>query len=346
MDDISQNELLEIINDAGKRGATDVHLSPDAPVMIRLNGELVMPDERILSAQVIESFFTQDPDGGRDLLLERGSTLFSYVTEEGGRYRVNLFETVKGYCAAMHYIPESVMSMTELMMPQAVCALSKKKSGLIIFSGTKGSGKTTCAASFADGINETEKRVIVTLGRVCEYVLAPKNSVIIQRETGDRPENMERAIRDASLQDADVIFADGSSDRLETEACIDAALNGQLVITTLEAAGVIESIKKIIKSADEYKREYIRDRLASALVCICSLCTVYGPQGERVMVNEIMTADRAIRNLIKEEKYNQILSLMQADKSGKMMTFGKHVSELVSKGVISGEIPENLIDIP
>ncbi|MCR4738953.1 MAG: Flp pilus assembly complex ATPase component TadA [Lachnospiraceae bacterium] len=338
-------DLIERITGKTKDNITDIHLIPGNPAAIRHDGSREVTLTEVMDETVISETFEPLLDEGlKRELAASGSCVFSYTPADGKRYRISVSECISGLSVSLHPIPSVIPSAEELSIPGHILELAKRRSGLILFTGAGGCGKTTLAASLADHINETSSRHIIILEETAEYILNSKRSVIEQRETGRDPKALSFAVREAETRDADVILAGSMEDEAVIRACTDAAMSGHLVISTVRSSGAVDTIKKLIRNVDINDREYMRECFASVISCIFSRLIAEGPGGERVFLREIMTADRAIRNLIKEEKYLQIRSLMQSDKSGGMITFRSEAQRLSGEGKIDPGAVSDIID--
>lgn len=331
--------INDLLAKARKLGASDIHVSVGIPVKCRVNGKLVnLTEEKILppdSKTLVEQMIP-----GR--LVERfnkeGEVDFSYAIKGVGRFRVNIFKQ-RGTMAFVIRLVNTVIPAPEsLGLPQSVLELATKKRGLILVTGPTGSGKSTTLASLINIINQTQNKHIITLEDPIEYLHSHANSIVNQREVGLDTQSYAGALRAALREDPDIILVGEMRDLDTIATAITAAETGHLVLSTLHTIGAVPTIERIIDVFPTHQQAQIRLQLATLLEAIISqqLLPTADKKG-RVAAFEIMYANSAVRNLIREAKPHQIPSIIQTNKQIGMQTMDDALYELFRMHRITGE---------
>ena len=295
---------------ARKMGASDVHVTVGIPPKCRVNGELVtLMEGRILPAD--SKALVEQMIPGR--LVERfnreGEVDFSYAIKGVGRFRVNIFKQRGTMSFVIRLVNTEIPSPESLGLPQSVLELVKKKRGLILVTGPTGSGKSTTLASLIHIINQTQNKHIITLEDPIEYLHSHEKSIVNQREVGIDTQSYAGALRAALREDPDIILVGEMRDLDTIATAVTAAETGHLVLSTLHTIGAVPTIERIIDVFPMNQQAQIRLQLATLLEAIISqqLLPTADRKG-RVAAFEIMYANSAVRNLIREAKPHQIPS--------------------------------------
>ena len=293
---------------ARKMGASDVHVTVGIPPKCRVNGELVtLMEGRILPAD--SKALVEQMIPGR--LVERfnreGEVDFSYAIKGVGRFRVNIFKQRGTMSFVIRLVNTEIPSPESLGLPQSVLELVKKKRGLILVTGPTGSGKSTTLASLIHIINQTQNKHIITLEDPIEYLHSHEKSIVNQREVGIDTQSYAGALRAALREDPDIILVGEMRDLDTIATAVTAAETGHLVLSTLHTIGAVPTIERIIDVFPMNQQAQIRLQLATLLEAIISqqLLPTADRKG-RVAAFEIMYANSAVRNLIREAKPHQI----------------------------------------
>ena len=289
---------------ARKMGASDVHVTVGIPPKCRVNGELVtLMEGRILPAD--SKALVEQMIPGR--LVERfnreGEVDFSYAIKGVGRFRVNIFKQRGTMSFVIRLVNTEIPSPESLGLPQSVLELVKKKRGLILVTGPTGSGKSTTLASLIHIINQTQNKHIITLEDPIEYLHSHEKSIVNQREVGIDTQSYAGALRAALREDPDIILVGEMRDLDTIATAVTAAETGHLVLSTLHTIGAVPTIERIIDVFPMNQQAQIRLQLATLLEAIISqqLLPTADRKG-RVAAFEIMYANSAVRNLIREAK--------------------------------------------
>lgn len=333
--------LKEIMERAVGYNVSDIHITVGKPVMFRIDGELTETDSEIIKPKDVEELaYPLFKDNAR--LVEEfhtnGEIDFAQSTEDGNRFRVNVFHQRGSMAMVMRLLPQHVPTPEELGLPASVKGLCNLKRGLVLVTGATGTGKSTTLASLISTINQNHKRHIITLEDPIEYVHLHDKSVINQRELGTDTVTYANALRAALRQDPDVILVGEMRDLETISTAITAAETGHLVFSTLHTNSAPATIDRIIDVFPPYQQQQIRVQLANVLEAVISQQLIHkeGING-RVAAFEIMLANPAIRNLIREGKTYQITSQILTNKKIGMQTMDDALFDLYVGGKISAE---------
>ncbi|MDI6871881.1 MAG: type IV pilus twitching motility protein PilT [Bacillota bacterium] len=332
--------MEELLREAVHRRASDLHLTAFMPPMLRVDGRLVpLPGQEPLNATetqvLVFSMLTPDQQGR---LEHQGQLDFSYGVQGLGRFRVNAFRQRGSYCAALRIIPTEVPSYTALGLPEIVHTLAQKHQGLVLVTGPTGSGKSTTLASMLDLINNERDCHIITLEDPIEYLHRHKRSIINQREIGLDTGSFSEGLRAALRQDPDVILVGEMRDLETISTAITAAETGHLVLATLHTNDAVQTVDRIIDVFPPHQQPQIRTQVAAVLQGVLAQQLLPRRDGAgRVVAVEVLVATAAVRNLIREGKTHQMLTLLQTGGKVGMQTFEAAYKELVRKGLVAQE---------
>ncbi len=332
--------IVDLLKEVVERGASDLHLTVGKPPTFRIDGKLVFSEYPPLSPQDTEEMTRSLLDGERwQKFVEENELDFSTGIPQVGRFRVNLYRQ-RGSCGlAIRALSFRIPSMEELKLPVPVLQkLASLPRGLILVTGPTGSGKSTTLASMIDYINSTRSCHIITIEDPIEYLHTHKKSLINQREVGSDTPSFESALVHALRQDPDVILV-GEMRNLETVSiALQAAETGHLVMATLHTNNAPQSVDRIVDIFPPHQQLQVRVQLASCIQGIISQQLLPRVDGKgRVVACEVMIANGAIRNLIREGKSYQIYSVMQTNRAQGMITMDQALFELYKRGLITWE---------
>lgn len=328
--------LDEILKAAVDSGASDVHLSPLTPPIIRLNTRLVKLNDTVLHKEQLEQMALHIlHDDGFKAFVEEGEIDTSYRIEGTGNFRVNIYRHQGMVAIAARIIKTEIPTLEYLGLPETVGALARYPSGLILVTGPTGSGKSTTLACMIDIINRERASHIVTLEDPIEYIHQNKMSYITQREIGMDSQDFNLALRSSLRQDPDVIMI-GELRDLETIAtAITAAETGHLVLATLHTINAAQTVERMVDVFPSYQQQQIRIQLANCLRAVISQRLLPEKNNERMVVaTELMVCTSAIRNLIREGKYHQIPNAIFTGTKFGMLTMEASLQNLINLGLI------------
>ena len=339
------NDLLKYAIDSG---ASDLHLSVGSKPMVRINGSMMHLNMETMTQDMMESILPQVmTDDQRNKFYQDKEIDFSTQLDGKGRFRVNFFSQLNGLAGVFRTIPQVIKSFEELGIPPVLQELSLKDRGLILLTGPTGSGKSTTLATMVDHINENRSCHIITIEDPVEYFQSSKNSLINQRELGANTHSFGNALRAALREDPDVILVGEMRDLETTSLSLTAAETGHLVLSTLHTSSAVKAIDRIIDIYPEGQKTQIRSMLSESLLAVIAQKLVPNKDGKgRTPACEVMIANTAIRNLIREDRIFQISSLMQSGGVDGMLTLDQDLQRLVSQGAIDRSTAESISDNP
>jgi len=302
------------------QGCSDVHLAVGIPPMLRMNGDLMPIKFRELSDTELETYVYEILTAHQKERLEQGHDLdFSYVGDEGGRFRVNVFRKITGIGAVFRFIPGDVPTLDKLQVPPILKTFCDYHQGMVLVTGSTGTGKSTTLAAMIDHLNQTRHLNIISLEDPIEFVHPSKNCQVIQRELGTHVRSFADGVRSAMREDPDVILVGELRDAETISMAMTAAETGHLVLGTLHTTGAVKTIDRIIDALPGELREQTKGFLAMSLKAVVTQVLVKTPDGRgRRAVLEILVNNRAISKLITTEQTHQIPSQLQTGKDAGM----------------------------
>ena len=298
------------------QGCSDLHLAVGVPPMLRMFGDLVPIKFRDLGDAELESYVTEVLNPSQIKVLRDGNDLdFSYVSADGARFRVNVYRKETGIGAAFRAIPTTMPSIDQLGLPPIVRKLCDYHQGMILVTGSTGTGKTTTLASMIDYLNSTRALNIISLEDPIEFVHRSKSAQVIQRELGTHLPTFAEGVRAAMREDPDVILVGEMRDAETISMAMTAAETGHLVLGTLHTTSATKTIDRIVDALPTEEREQTKSFLASSLLAVITQVLVKTPdQRGRRAVCEVMVVTKAIGKLIMTDQGHQIPSQLQMGK--------------------------------
>ncbi len=336
---VNMYNLDEILIQSVKSGASDIHLTTGRPPSYRIDGVLAPIEGERLTPQMLEELLMPLMDvRHRGELQDNGQTDFAYAIPGVGRFRVNVFKQRGTLASVMRSLPFNIPEPEQLGIPAEVVEMTSRKRGLILVTGPTGSGKSTTLASLLHVINRTYPYHIITLEDPIEYLHRHDKSVVNQREIGSDSTDYAQALRAALREDPDVILVGEMRDLETISTAITAAETGHLVFSTLHTIGADKTIDRIIDVFPPNQQQQIRIQLASVLECVVSQQLLKKADGSgRVAALEVLFANNAVRNLIRESKTYQIASIMQTNKRAGMQTMDDALYDLYMRKLIDAD---------
>jgi twitching motility protein PilT len=313
------------------QGCSDVHLAVGVPPMLRLHGDLMPIKFRNLGDTELESYVKEILTESQQDRFRAGQDIdFSYVSEEGGRFRVNLFRKATGVGATFRNIPNDIPTFESLLLPNALKDFCDLHQGMVLVTGSTGTGKSTTLAAMIDHINSTRSLNIISLEDPIEFVHPSKRSQIIQRELGTHIPSFAEGVRAALREDPDVILVGEMRDAETISMAMTAAETGHLVLGTLHTTGAVKSIDRIVDALPADQREQTKSFLSHSLHAVVTQNLVKTPDGRgRRAILEIMIMNRAIAKLIMSEQTHQIPAQLQTGKIEGMQLMDQALIEAI-----------------
>jgi twitching motility protein PilT len=324
-----------------EKGGSDLHLKVDSSPLFRVNGELTMDESAPrLSAEDTE-------DALRALLSDEVKLAefaqehevdFSFEIQDVARYRINAFQQRGVISMACRAIPHRISTIDELALPSVIRELAEEERGIVLLTGTTGSGKSTTLAAMIDHMNQTMSKHIVTIEDPIEFVHTDKRSVINQREVGMDTASFKRALRRVLRQDPDVILVGEMRDEETVQTALSAAETGHLVLSTIHTVDATESINRMLDFFPPHQHSQARSMIAGTVKGVISQRLVPGAEGGRVAVCEILRMTGRVRDMIVDP--SQTGKLVEVITSGGyygMQTFDQALYGHVKAGRVSFE---------
>jgi twitching motility protein PilT len=298
------------------QGCSDIHLAVGIPPMLRLHGDLMPIKFRDLGDTELEGYVDEILTASqRERFRRKHDIDFSYVSTDGGRFRVNVFHKATGVGATFRNIPSVVPSLDSLGLPPVLLKFCDLHQGMVLVTGSTGTGKSTTLAAMIDHINTTSNSNIISLEDPIEFVHSSKRSQIIQRELGTHIPSFADGVRASLREDPDVILVGELRDGETISMAMTAAETGHLVLGTLHTTSAVKSIDRIIDALPGDQREQTKSFLSNSLHAVVTQNLIKTPDGRgRRAVVEIMIMNRAIAKLIQTEQTHQIPAQLQTGK--------------------------------
>ena len=332
--------IKELMRDAFDVNASDIHLTVGLPPMFRVNGVLRQAGEELLRREDTYNMAMElMDDRRRTQFLDNGEADFSYEIENVCRFRVNVFKQSNCVAAALRLISNNIPSFEDLRLPDVISDLAMLPRGLVLVTGPTGSGKSTTLAAVINKINKHRKDHVITLEDPIEYKHNHINSIINQREVGSDTKSFANGLRAALRADPDVILVGEMRDTETIATAITAAETGHLVLATLHTQDAASTVNRIIDVFPEHQQQQIRVQLANVLEAVVSQQLIPKADGSgRVAAFEVLHSNHAVRNLIREGKAYQLMSVMQTNRKQGMMIMDEAMMQLYYSGVIDREM--------
>jgi len=334
---VELQKLLEIMIE---KKASDLHITTGTPPQFRIDGKLISFHSEVLNAPDTKRLcYSVLTDAQRHQYEEEYEFDFSFGIKGLSRFRGNIYVQRGAVAGAFRAIPFEILSFSELGLPPILNELIKKPKGLILVTGPTGTGKSTTLAAMIDKINNEKNAHIISIEDPIEYLHRHKKCVINQREVNADTKSFATALRHVLRQDPDIILIGEMRDLETIQAALIIAETGHLTLTTLHTNSCAETINRIIDVFPPFQQQQIRTQLSFVLegVLAQQLLPRLGGKG-RIVAMEVMIPNPAIRNLIRENKIQQIYSLMQVGQAKfGMQTMNQALFSLVERHLISLE---------
>ena len=331
---VTMSELFIMMHE---KNASDIHITAGATPMLRIDGDLIQtPFEKLTPEMCQTLIFSLMTDAQRQRFEATNELDFAFGIKGMGRLRMNAYRQRGVVGAAIRSIPSKYKTFEELNLPPVVYELMKMTKGLLLITGPTGSGKSTTLASMIDYLNEHRNYHIVTIEDPIEYVHQHKKSIVNQREVGADTESFGAALRHVLRQDPDVILIGELRDLETIGAALNIAETGHLVFATLHTSDASQTINRIIDVFPPHQQEQIRVQLSFVLQGVFAQQLLPMATGTgRTLACEVLIANSAVRNLIREQKIEQIPTIIQTGGKFGMVTMNQSLVDLYKKQKIS-----------
>ncbi|MEK6582125.1 MAG: PilT/PilU family type 4a pilus ATPase [Nitrospirota bacterium] len=333
------NELLKV---AVSEGASDLHIKVGSTPIIRVDGELMpmtsMP--KLSQEDALKLAFSVMSPGQREIFKKKNDLDLAYSVPGLGRFRCNVFIQRGAVGMVFRVIPVKIPTIEDLQLPEVLKKIAMEPRGLILVTGTTGSGKSTTLASMIDYINTNRTNNIITIEDPIEFLHRDKRSIINQREVGTDTESFSKALRAALRQDPDVILVGEMRDFETIQICLTAAETGHLVLSTLHTIDAAETVNRIISVFPPYQHKQVRTQLSSSLKGIVSMRLMPKADGKgRVPAVEVLVATITIKDCILDPDKTKLLPdvIAQGAVHYNMQTFDQSLLNLFKSNLITYE---------
>lgn len=337
-----QQKLEQLLEATVKENASDLHISAGRPPTLRIDGRLVpLLKYGVLSAEDSQglslSLLMEDQ---KKFLLEQREIDLSYTYRDKARFRINVYFQSGALSAALRVIPAKIRTIEELGLPPVLHRFTTPAQGFFIAVGPSGHGKSTTLAAFIDEINHTRSEHIITIEDPIEYIFTQDRCIIDQREVGRDTKSFPNALRAVFREDPDVIMVGEMRDAETIATAITAAETGHLVYATLHTNNAAQTIDRIIDSFPPEQQHQVRSQLALTLLGVVSKRLIPRVNGGIVPACEVMIANSAVRNLIREQKVHELDLVIETSAEQGMISLNRSLAGLVRQGEISLETAE------
>ena len=322
-----------------EQGASDLHLMAGQPPALRIRGDIERVKYKVLDNDDLRGMLYEiTPEHKIKVFEESGDVDFAYEVPGLARYRANFFMQRRGVGAVFRKIPSTIMTTDQLGLPPVVPKLATLPRGLVLVTGPTGSGKSTTLAAIVDVANRNRKDHIITIEDPIEFVHQSHGCIVNHREIGLHTDTFSSALRGALREDPDIILVGEMRDLETISLAVEAASTGHLVFSTLHTSSAWKTVDRVIEVFPSSEQSLIRSTLADGLRAIISqtLFKRIDKKG-RVVALEILIANPAVRNLIREAKTHQIPSMIQTGKKYGMILLDDYIMDLHKKRMISAE---------
>ncbi|MEX0869866.1 MAG: type IV pilus twitching motility protein PilT [Candidatus Spechtbacterales bacterium] len=338
-----EQKLFELLETVARQNASDLHLSAGRAPTLRIDGSLIPNNKSdVLTPEDTEKFAEVILNEEQQATLKKKRAIdVSYAYKNIARFRTNIYYQFNTISIAFRFIPAKIQTIEELGLPEILHKLTKFQQGLVLIVGPAGHGKSTTLAAIIDEINKNRAEHIITIEDPIEYIFDQNRSIIDQREVGRDTPDFSVALRDAFRQDPDIIMVGEMRDPETISTAITAAETGHLVLATLHTNNAAQTMDRIIDSFPPEQQSQIRAQLALTLVGVVSQRLLPRIEGGRVPVVELMFANPAIRNLIRENKVHEISLVIETSADKGMISMNRYLADLVKRGEVAMEVAES-----
>lgn len=339
---VNLTNLSEILDIAIKRNASDIHLTPYYRPTIRVDGKLEVASSVILNTEIIDGYVKVLLEGRPEVDITKIKEFDLTYTSKSRRFRVNIFKQMGNFSITLRIIPDKILSIADLGLPDIVSEFPNFPNGLVLVTGPTGSGKSTTIAAILNQINLTLPKHIVTLEDPIEFVFPKGIGLVDQREFGIDFTSWDNALRSVLRQDPDVVLVGEMRDLETVEAALQIAETGHLVFATLHTNGAAETINRVVDIFDSQKQDQIRVQLSSVLRAVISQKLVPVSTGGRKVVIEVLLSTPSVKNAIRDKKTFQISNIIQTSSELGMISMEKSLVKMVKDGLISKDTAKSL----
>ena len=333
-----------LLTAAVEKDASDIYIIAGLAASLRKNKNIEHEFDRLLpedTHRLLTQLYAMAQNRSMEQLLATGDDDFSFSVPGLSRFRVSAFKQRGSLAAVIRVIRFSLPDSRQLHIPEAVMELAGIRQGMVLVTGTAGSGKSTTLACLIDRINHDRQSHIITLEDPIEYLHRHDQSIVTQREIGSDTQSYVKALRAALRQSPDIILLGEMRDYETIEVAMTAAETGHLLFSTLHTLGAANTIERIIDVFPANQQRQIAVQLAMVLRAVVSQQLVPALDGSLVPAFEVMMVNPAIRTMIRDSKVHQIDGILASSARGEMFSMDMSLTQLFQKGIISRETALN-----
>lgn len=333
-----------LLTAAVEKDASDIYIIAGLAASLRKNKNIEHEFDRLLpedTHRLLTQLYAMAQNRSMEQLLATGDDDFSFSVPGLSRFRVSAFKQRGSLAAVIRVIRFSLPDSRQLHIPEAVMELAGIRQGMVLVTGTAGSGKSTTLACLVDRINHDRQSHIITLEDPIEYLHRHDQSIVTQREIGSDTQSYVKALRAALRQSPDIILLGEMRDYETIEVAMTAAETGHLLFSTLHTLGAANTIERIIDVFPANQQRQIAVQLAMVLRAVVSQQLVPALDGSLVPAFEVMMVNPAIRTMIRDSKVHQIDGILATSARGEMFSMDMSLMQLFQKGIISRETALN-----
>ena len=333
----SQPTFKQLIMEANEKGFSDIHLGVGEIPRFRNRGEINATDypetdKETFMSWLRETLTEEEIKRFQETLDFDGATQFDFA-----RVRINIFDSLRGYAMVLRLIPVKILSMEQLSLPPIFREICHYHKGLILVTGPTGSGKSTTMAAMIDYINREMSKHIITIEDPVEFVHQSRKSLVKQREVGMHTRKFDNALKAALREDPDLILVGEMRDRETVNTAMKAAQTGHLVMGTLHTNSAVKTIERILNLFPGEEQDPMRVAISESLVAVISQGLCRTTDGKRAAFHDILINTEAIKDWIKDSKYDEMTELMKQASFDGMITMNQSLFNLYQEGKITEE---------
>ncbi len=336
---------IELTKFALEKKASDIHLSSGQPPSLRISGDLIALNAEPLSAEAVIRFLSEIMSEEQIRIFQEKKDLDFAIDIAGNRFRVNVFFVLNGPACVMRHIPQEILTLEQLRIPQSIRHLVNLTQGLVLITGVTGSGKSTTLAALINHINENEHKHILTIEDPIEFVHKSKKSLVNQREVGKHSESFAAALKGSLREDLDVVLVGEMRDYETIKLALTIAETGHLVFATLHSSSAAQTLDRLVGVFPGNEKEMIMKMLSGSLEAVVAQKLLKKKDGSGVVAaHEVMISNSGVRNLIREGKISQLDSMLQIGSKYGMCTMKDSVDALVKAGIVDAKVAQNALN--